>query len=342
MRTAFHPYLPNGLSGDPALWVDLPDEGQSVLLDLGDVRRISNRKLLRVGRVVVTHTHLDHFNGFDHLLRLLLGRDKELVISGPAGFLANVQGKIEAYTWNLIESYPIRLVAEELDGDVVRSVAYSGPGRMRPEPLPERRFTGPIHAERSFSIHVDVLDHGIPVLGVALHEVERLSVNKDRLTQLGLKPGPWLNDLKMAVRRCRPEDEPIEALLAGGGTKSFRCGELSDQVLFRTPGQKIAYLSDLSFTDANREKVVELARGVELMICEAAFLHEDVELARERNHLTSRQAGELARAAGAKRLAPFHLSPRYQGREREMLEEAADAFHGPVVELPPGPTWPES
>jgi ribonuclease Z len=342
VRTAFHPYLPNGLSGDPALWVDLPDEGQSVLLDLGDVRRISNRKLLRVGRVVVTHTHLDHFNGFDHLLRLLLGRDKELVISGPAGFLANVQGKIEAYTWNLIESYPIRLVAEELDGDVVRSVAYSGPGRMRPEPLPERRFTGPIHAERSFSIHVDVLDHGIPVLGVALHEVERLSVNKDRLTQLGLKPGPWLNDLKMAVRRCRPEDEPIEALLAGGGTKSFRCGELSDQVLFRTPGQKIAYLSDLSFTDANREKVVELARGVELMICEAAFLHEDVELARERNHLTSRQAGELARAAGAKRLAPFHLSPRYQGREREMLEEAADAFHGPVVELPPGPTWPES
>jgi len=342
VRTAFHPYLPNGLSGDPALWIDLPDEGQSVLLDLGDVRRIPNRKLLRVGRVVVTHTHLDHFNGFDHLLRLLLGREKELVITGPAGFLANVQGKIESYTWNLIETYPIRFVAEEVDGGTIRSAAYSGAGRMRPEPLPDRRFTGTMHAERAFTIHVDFLDHGIPVLGVALHEVEHLSVNKDRLTQLGLMPGPWLNDLKMAVRRCRPDDEPIEALLADGGTQSFRCAELSERILFRTPGQKIAYFSDLSYTDANRAKVIELARDVELMICEAAFLHEDVDLARERNHLTSRQAGELARSAGAKRLAPFHLSPRYQGRERELLDEAAEAFGGPVVELPPGPTWPES
>jgi ribonuclease BN (tRNA processing enzyme) len=33
------------------------------------------------------------------------------------------------------------------------------------------------------------------------------------------------------------------------------------------------------------------------------------------------------------RLAPFHLSPRYQGREEELFEEAADAFGGPVLRL---------
>jgi ribonuclease Z len=57
-------------------------------------------------------------------------------------------------------------------------------------------------------------------------------------------------------------------------------------------------------------------------------------LAAERSHLTAHQAGWLAREAGAKRLAPFHLSPRYKGREQEILDEAAAAFGGPVLLLP--------
>ncbi len=177
------------------------------------------------------------------------------------------------------------------------------------------------------------------MLAVALHETEHLAVNKDRLLKMGLQPGPWLDELKMAVRRCRPEDQEIEAAAADGAARRFRCGELAAEILIRTEGQRIAYLSDHSHTPANREKVLALAGGVDLMICETAFLHADRGLAAERNHLTARQAGELARQAGARRLAPFHFSPRYQGRERELLDEAAEAFGGPVVELPPGPVF---
>ena len=96
MRTVFLPVLLSPLCGDPGLWVDLLDEGRSVLLDMGDLRQVANRKLLRVERAVVTHTHMDHFVGFDHLLRLTLGRDKELVVTGPTGFLERVHGKIAA------------------------------------------------------------------------------------------------------------------------------------------------------------------------------------------------------------------------------------------------------
>ena len=342
MRTAFHPYLPNGPGGDPVVWVDLPDDGQAILLDAGELTRVHNRKLLRVDRVVVTHTHMDHFIGFDRLLRLALRRDRKLVVTGPAGFLEHVQGKIDSYVWNLIESYPVQLVAEELDGETIRSVAYRGARRMVPEPLPDRPYGGTLAAERAYTMHVAELDHGIPVLGVALHETAHLSVNKDRLTQLGLAAGPWLSELKTAVRRGEPEDRPIEALVAVGGTRRHLRGELARQVLFTTPGQRIAYCTDLCYSDDNVERVVELARGADLMICEAAFLHCDEPLARERHHLTARQAGELARTAGAQRLAPFHFSPRYGGRERELLDEAGEAFGGPLVELPIGPPRPEA
>jgi ribonuclease Z len=336
MRTLFHPYLPNGPDGDPVLWIDMLDEGHSVLLDLGELNAIPNRKLLRVGRVVVTHTHMDHFIGFDHLLRLALGREKALVVSGPPGFLRHVQGKIDAYSWNLIESYPIRLVAEEIDGGLIRSVAYSGASRMQPEPLPDRRHEGVIHAHRAYSIEVEQFDHLIPVLGIALAETEHLSVDKDRLLKLGLRPGAWLSELKNAVRRREPEDFEIEAEYSSGVLRRFRTGDLASEILFRTPGQKLVYLSDIRRTDENFSKAVALAQGADLLVCEAAFLHEDEGLAAERCHLTARQAGELARTAGVERLAPFHFSPRYKGREQELLDEAAAAFGGPVLRLPTG------
>jgi ribonuclease Z len=267
------------------VWVDLLDEGHSVLLDAGDLRAIPNRKLLRVDRVVVTHTHMDHFIGFDHLLRLVLARERELVVTGPVGFIDNVQGKIDAYTWNVIESYPVRLIAEEVDGATVRSVCYCGAG-----------------------------------------------------LRMGLQPGPWLSRLKDAVRKRQPDDTPIEADGANGTTRSFGSAELAAEILFRTPGQKIAYLTDFGGSASNIERATALARDADLLICEAAFLHEDAALAAERYHLTARQSGELARAAGAQRLAPFHFSPRYGGREEELFDEAAAAFGGPILRLPPGPS----
>jgi ribonuclease Z len=212
---------------------------------------------------------------------------------------------------------------------------------MKPELQPDRPFNPTVHAERAYTVQVDRFDHGIPVLGVALHETEHLSVNRDRLLKMGLQPGEWLKDLKMAVRRRRPGSDAIEAAGPDGATTRLRIEELAREILTRTPGQKIAYLTDLSHTTDNVDRAVRLAAGADLVICETAFLHEDLNLARERCHLTARQAGELARAAGAARLAPFHFSPRYDGREAELLAEAGEAFGGPIVALPSGPIWNE-
>ena len=37
-----------------------------------------------------------------------------------------------------------------------------------------------------------------------------------------------------------------------------------------------------------------------------------------KNHLTARQAGQIAQAVGARAVVPFHFSPRYGGRAAEV------------------------
>jgi ribonuclease Z len=144
-----------------------------------------------------------------------------------------------------------------------------------------------------------------------------------RLLERELAVGPWLAELKRAVAQDRADDYPI----CVGGTHSQQLGELRD-LLTITPGQKIVYVTDVSDTPANREAIVALARDADVLFIEAAFARADAGLAAERAHLTTEAAGELARAAGARRVEPFHFSPRYAGEEAGMLAEVSAAFSG--------------
>jgi ribonuclease Z len=77
----------NDRFGDPALYVDFLLEKRAMLFDLGDIHALPGRNILRLTDVFVSHAHIDHFIGFDHLLRLLVGRNKRLRLYGPAGFI---------------------------------------------------------------------------------------------------------------------------------------------------------------------------------------------------------------------------------------------------------------
>jgi ribonuclease Z len=98
-------------------------------------------------------------------------------------------------------------------------------------------------------------------------------------------------------------------------------------------GQKIAYVTDVADTPANRHAIARLAAGADLFFLEARFAAQDVEQARERAHLTTRATGEIARAAGVRRLEPFHFSPRYEDEEQRMLDEVTEAFGASATPL---------
>jgi ribonuclease Z len=105
-------------------------------------------------------------------------------------------------------------------------------------------------------------------------------------------------------------------------------GELRE-VLTLTQGQKIGYVTDAADTPANRKAIIDLVLGADLLYIEAAFAEADAVLAAERAHLTTRAAGEIARAASVRRVEPFHFSPRYEGEEERMVAEVMAAFRRP-------------
>lgn len=78
----------------------------------------------------------------------------------------------------------------------------------------------------------------------------------------------------------------------------------------------------------------ELLSGVDQLFIESVFLDADVAHATRKNHLTARQAGSIARAVGARAVMPFHFSPRYEGRDAQLLAEIDAACKGELAAAP--------
>jgi ribonuclease Z len=331
----FDPHLINEPFGDPGVYVDLVFERRALLFDLGDLGPLPPRKLLRVSDVFVSHRHIDHFAGFDDLLRCVFGREKTVNIYGPAGMIDAVEHKLKAYSWNLIAGYDGNPVFRVTDvGEDGRLAAASLPGRtgFTREAPSQSTFTGGLLVrEPGLEVRCAVLDHGIPTLAFALQERAHINIRRNTLEAMGLEVGPWLSAFKSAILCGAPDESAIEVAWAdasSGKPRTMPLGALKNDILHVTSGRKIAYVVDAPFTPANNAKIVALAKNADVLFIEAAFLHADAATAADRGHLTAHQAGTLARLAGAKRLVTFHYSPRYRGQGERLAREAELAFSG--------------
>jgi ribonuclease Z len=330
----FEARLTNEAFGDPGLYVDFRDERRALLFDLGDIDALPPRKLMRLSHVFVTHAHMDHFAGFDHLLAVVLGRKPSLVLFGGPGFVDQVEHKLAAYTWNVVYRY------DELVLDVCE-LGMEGQGqcaRFSTRTNFVRESSGSfeldgdvIHDEATFRVRARFVDHDVPCLAYAVEEKAHVNVAKDRLDALGVSTGAWLRDLKHAVLRGAPDSTPIAVHWrdrAGDHAMTRTVGELRHLVLDVAPGQRIGYATDLRYTDANVRTLAGLFAGVDTLFIESVFLDVDAEHGRRKNHLTAGQAGRIARLAHARAVQPFHFSPRYEGREAELTAELRAAWLG--------------
>ena len=154
---------------------------------------------------------MDHFAGFDRLLRVCLHRTTPLHLIGPAGFADHVEHKLRAYTLNLLDEDSVDFViaASEFSGagfDQVCEFRAREAFRRREMP-PVCLSPGLLLDEEKFWIEGAVLDHGVPNLAFAFGEKLRVNVWREGLNWLGLPVGPWLREAKRggASGRARPQ-----------------------------------------------------------------------------------------------------------------------------------------
>ena len=188
---------------------------------------------------------------------------------------------------------------------------------------------GTLLDEPLFSVRAAIVDHEMPVLAFAIDEKAQVRVAADRIAAAGLTTGPWLRTLKQAVLAGAPDATPIELAWrdrAGEHAARRTVGALRPLVLDTVPGRRIGYVTDLRATEANLAQLARVLADVDLLYVESVFLESDRAQAQRKNHLTAQQAGTLARRLRARKVVPFHFSPRYRGDEAALRAEVEAAW----------------
>lgn len=174
---------------------------------------------------------------------------------------------------------------------------------------------GVIAADSSLVIHARRLAHPVETYGYRIEEPDGVSLIRERLDSLGLA-GPKVGVLKKAGE------------ITHGG-KTVRLADVSRL----RKGQIFAFIMDTGICEA----AFLLAKDADLAVMESTFLKGDEAIAAEYGHLTSLQAGEIAREAGVKTLLLTHFSQRY-GPDTDFAADAG-TVHADVTQLNDGDVY---
>lgn len=316
----------NGLSGDPAAYCFINRTGEAVLFDLGDLAALSNKDLLRVRHVFISHTHMDHFIGFDRLLRVHVPHRKPLSFVGPPGLAENIRHKILGYTWNLIESDQLSFEVTEVWPSQGRLKRFSLSKRTDFQliKLDEKASEEPFlvaHLTDHSQVFAVSLDHkGIPSIAYKLQAPVVSKIRSENLVKLGLKAGSWIKELQSRVLK-----RDLNGTLSIDGI-TYPLQKLADELVLESTPMSFCYLTDVSFDQGNLQLIQKNFKPVSIFMSECSFADKDVYRAIDKAHLTSHQAAIVAASLEAGELMVFHVSGIYGGDASDIEREALESF----------------
>jgi ribonuclease Z len=323
--------LVNGSTGDPALYIDYPGRDNAFLFDSGELASLDTPRLADLEAVFITHHHVDHFIGFDRIVRANLDRDKTLHVYGPIGTIKKVYDRIKSYEYQFFPFQKIILrVHEVLENRLL--IADLECTRRFPEPeLREQPLPGPVAViYQNGDLHVEAAhaDHTVPCLAFALVEKPGIHPDSAQLAHGPLRKGPWVARALELLRAQAPLTTEVE--IDGG---RFALATLADRYFRVTKGSRIAYITDTASSDSARPSLVRLAHRATRLYCDSYYAAAQHRQAATHRHMTASQAAELATLARAEELILIHFAPRYQGRYQSLIDEARAIFPRTIAEI---------
>jgi ribonuclease Z len=153
-------------------------------------------------------------------------------------------------------------------------------------------------------------DHRTPSVGWALVEDERPGrFHPEKAASLGVPKGPLFGALQHGRAVTLPDGRVVRP---------------EEVVEMSRPGRRVVVTGDTRPCRGT----VEAARGADVLVHDATFGDPEQARAEETMHSTAREAGRVARDAGALRLVLTHLSTRYDREFAPLLDQARAEFAG--------------
>lgn len=183
-------------------------------------------------------------------------------------------------------------------------------------PIIVKEITAPdvVYEGDGFYVRAFPLQHTKTCVGYTLEELDRPGeFNPEKARALNVPCGPLWSKLQSG--QC------VEASDGTTVTPEQVMGE-------KRSGRKFSYVTDTLYLPSIAKEVY----GSDLLICEGMFMDDVADQAKEKKHMTARQAATIAKDSGSKRMALIHYSPRYTDKDLEgLLKEAQEVF--PEAEL---------
>jgi len=167
---------------------------------------------------------------------------------------------------------------------------------------------GEVYACDEFRVSAFKVKHSKHSYGYVLEEREKLKFHEEKAKALGING-----------RLFREIEEKGHVEINGKAIKL-------EDVAWKKAGKKIVYSGDTVYD----ENVVMNSKDADLLIMDATFTEEHRKDADEKMHATAKDAAEIAKRAGCKKLVLTHISSRYKDIKGH-VEEAKELFEEAIV-----------
>lgn len=161
-----------------------------------------------------------------------------------------------------------------------------------------------------FYLEAFPLKHRTPCNAYNFVKKGKTKIDKQKLKDLGVESEPSLKELKKG-KNIKINGKKLKA----------------KEMTYKQEDKKISFVLDTRFD----KKIISFVKNSDLLVCEATFSSELEDKAKEHYHLTSKQAGEIAKKSDSKKLILTHLSQRYEQDTKKILEEVKEVFDNSFV-----------
>ncbi|MFA5061233.1 MAG: ribonuclease Z [Candidatus Pacearchaeota archaeon] len=206
----------------------------------------------------------------------------------------------------------------------------------------ELEIYGPKGTKRRVEMYLDLFAHKGAKIFLNVHEVEEGIFFENE--EFYLESYPMKHDVlcvaysfvlkerkrvdKSKLKNLKIGNSPLIGELARGKVVEIKGKKVDGRkLIYVEPQKKISFVMDTQMND----NAIKISKGADLLICESTYSKEDKEVAKERAHLMSIDAGKIAKKARVKKLVLTHLSQRYDEIPKIILNEAKEVFENVSV-----------